>query len=146
NNYLSTGKVTLLSHFYWKGNGSRPKGMVYNDDDSGNQTVRTAVWWTYDQYIHHLQTKILASYNGTKDPWVDATVTTDKDGEMLYLIAVNKSDQPKAIDFSFDIPTSLFGQVSISKQIMQKGGSGPYGEPFHPPRISDVYQFQPIVL
>lgn len=146
NNYFSTGKVTMISHFYWKGRNDWPKGLVYKDADSGDQVVRNPVWWAYREYIQHTQTKILASSNGQKNPWADVIVTTDAQGQMLYVIAVNKSDQPQTVDFSFDVPASLLGSVAVSKEVMVKGGSGTYGEAFKEPVISYPYRFQPLDL
>jgi hypothetical protein len=138
--------VALLSHFFWKGDNHWPKGLVYVDSDSGNQLVRNPTWWAYYEYIQHTQTKILASSDGRRDPWVDAIVTTDENGKMLYLIADNKSDQPKQIDFSFAVPATLAGKVAISKQTMEKSGDGPFGAPFAEPAVNDVYQFQRVEL
>lgn len=146
NNIFSTGHVALLSHFYWKGNDHWPKGLVYKDADSGDQLVRNTVWWAYREYMQHTQNKVLAASNSKRDPWVDALVTTDERGKMLFLIAVNKSGQPKAIDFSFNVPDSLTGQVAISKRTMTKSGTGTFGAAFAEPTIKDVYQFQPVNL
>ncbi len=142
NNYFSTGKLTLLSYFYWKGNAKLPKGLVYSGPDTNDQTVRTPTWWAYSEYIQHTQEKILASSNGKVDRWADAIITTDKKGKVMNLIAVNKFNEAKTIDFSFNVPDSLLGKVAISKRTMQAGGNGIYGEPFHEPKFDDPYQSQ----
>jgi len=142
NNYLSTGKLSMLSVFYWRGSENLPKGLIYAGEDSDNKLVRNPIWWAYREYMTHLQTKVLAAYNGRQDRWADVLVTTDVTGKMLYVIADNKSAQPHAINFSFDVPEKMLGSVAISKRVMQAGGSGDYGEPFHEPTISDVYSYQ----
>jgi hypothetical protein len=73
-------------------------------------------------------------------------VTTDAQGKMLYLIAVNKSDQPQTIDFSFDVPASLLGPAAVSKGVMVKGGQRRYEEAFKEPVITYSYRFQPLDL
>lgn len=146
NNYFSSGKVTMLSPYRWKGDNHWPKAFVYQDNDSGNVLVRNTVWWAYREYIRHTQTRILAAYNGKLNPWADAVVTTDEDGRMFYLIAVNKSDEPQLIDFSFDVPEPLTGKVTVSKQIMQQQGDSSYGEAFAEPIITPIYDFQPLTL
>ena len=146
NNVFSTGRVSLLSHFFWKGDNHWPKGLVYEDTDSNNQLVRTTAWWAYEEYLQHTQSKILAAYNGRINPWADAIVTTDSAGQMAYLIADNKADTPTTIDFSFDVPPALNGPVVISKRIMAKNGNGQFGEAFAEPATQDVYQFQSVVL
>ncbi len=146
NNYFSTGKVTMISHFFWRGTDDFPKGLIYKGSDSGGSPVKNPSWYAYKEYITHTQTKILAASNGKVDRWTDAIVTTDVDGKMLYLIAVNKNNQPRALDFSFDVPSSLLGTVSISKETMQKGGDGQYGTWFHKPEIDQVYQYQPVTF
>ncbi|PJF35853.1 MAG: hypothetical protein CUN49_08440 [Candidatus Thermofonsia Clade 1 bacterium] len=146
NTYFATGKVRMLSHFFWKGNNHWPKGLVYQDADSGNALVRNPVWWAYREYIAHTAQKILAAYTGLQDRWLDAIVTTDADGQVIYLIAVNKSDAPRAIDFAFDAPEGFGGTVLVSKRTMQPGGDGLYGAPFAEPLITDAYQWQPVQL
>jgi hypothetical protein len=144
NNVFSTGRVSLVSHFFWKGDNHWPKGLIYQDTDSQKQMVRTTAWWAYYEYIQHTQSKILASYDGRFNPWADAIVTTDPTGQMLYLIADNKNDQPTTIDFSFDVPATLAGDVAISKRMMEKNGADLFGDAFDPPAITDVYQFQDV--
>ncbi len=147
NDVFSTGRIALLSDYRWKGDNHWPKGLVYQDKlDSGNQLVRNPVWWAYREYLQHTQTKILSAYNSKRDPWADALVTTDDKGQILYLIAVNKSDQPKTLDFSFDVPASINGQVAISRRTMEKSGDGAFGAPFAEPTITDAYQFQRVTL
>lgn len=149
NNYFSTGKVEAVFHFYWKGTNNWPKGLVYQDSDSGGKLVRNPVWFLYYEYIRHTQEKILASYSGRIDPWADAIVTTDNNGKMINMIAVNKSDSAKEISFDFNVPESFLGNVWVSKKIMTAGGdtnANKYGSPFAEPVISNPYQFQAITL
>lgn len=146
NTYFATGKVRMLSHFYWKGNDFWTKGLVYQDADSNDELVRNPVWWAYREYIAHTEAKILAAYTGLHDRLLDAITTTDPTGQVIYLIAVNKDDSPRAIDFRFDAPQGFGGEVLISKRSMQAGGDGLYGAPFAEPLITDAYQWQPIQL
>ncbi|MFQ3537225.1 MAG: hypothetical protein SNJ58_15290 [Aggregatilineales bacterium] len=146
NTYLATGKVRMLSHFFWKGSDFWPKGLVYQDVDSNNALVRNPVWWAYREYIAHTEQKVLAAYTGLQDRWLDAIVTTDPEGRVVRLIAVNKSDSPRAIDFAFDAPADFGRAVLISKRTMQAGGDGLYGAPFAQPLITDVYRWQPVQL
>jgi hypothetical protein len=146
NNYFSTGKVSLISHFFWRGTNDFPKGLVFNGNDSGGGIVRNPSWYAYKEYITHTQNKILTASNSRVDRWADAIVTTDENGKMIYLIAVNKSDQPRVLDFSFDAPSSLLGPVAISKQTMQKDGNEMYGSWFRKPQIVQPYQFQAVTF
>lgn len=146
NTYFATGKVRMISHFFWKGNHFWTKGLVYQDVNSGNQLVRNPVWWAYREYIAHTAPKILAAYTGLQDRWLDAIVTTDSNGQVIYLIAVNKSDAPRTIDFAFDAPQGFGGTVFVSKRTMQPNGDGLYGAPFAEPIITDVYQWQPVQI
>ena len=146
NTYFATGKVRMISHFFWKGNHYWTKGLVYQDVDSGNALVRNPVWWAYREYIAHTEQKILAAYTGLQDRWLDAIVTTDPNGQVIHLIAVNKSDLPRAIDFAFDAPSTFGGDVSVSKRMMQPNGAGRYGAPFAEPIITDSYQQQPVKI
>lgn len=146
NTYFATGKVRMISHFFWKGNNFWPKGLVYQDADSNNALVRNPVWWAYREYIAHTEQKILAAYTGLQDRWLDAIVTASPDGQVVRLIAVNKSDSPRAIDFAFDAPQGFGGTLFISKRTMQPNGDGLYGAPFAEPLITDVYQWQPVQI
>ena len=146
NNYFSTGKVTMISHFFWKGDNSWPKGLVYRDTDSGNQLVRTPVWWMYREYIRHTESRILASFDGRQNAWADAVATTDDKGQVMYLIAVNKGEGEQQIDFSFNVPESLLGPVVISKERMHKAGDGEFGDPFMKPALIQDYAFQSTFL
>jgi hypothetical protein len=146
NTYFATGKVRMISHFFWKGNDYWTKGLVYQDADSGDALVRNPVWWAYREYIAHTEQKILAAYTGLQDRWLDAIVTTDPSGRVIHLIAVNKSDLPRAVDFAFDAPASFGGEVLVSKRMMQANGAGRYGAPFAEPLITDSYQWQPVKI
>lgn len=146
NNYFATGKIHFISHFYWKGSDRWPKGLVYKDHDTGDKLVRNPVWWGYKEYIEHTAEYILASYPGTKDQWADAIVTIDTTGSLIHVIAVNKSEHTRTIDFSFDIPVSMSGKVWVNKKTMKKSGKGKYGTEFSEPTIESIYQFQPINL
>lgn len=146
NNYFATGKIDLISHFRWKGHNGSPKSFVYKDLDSNNKLIRNPIWWGYKNYIEHTAELILASCPGIKDRWTDAIVTVDRTGKLIYLIAVNKSHQERSIKFSFNIPSSMYGNVRVSKQTMRKSGRGPYGAPFAEPIIEYPYQFQRVHL
>jgi hypothetical protein len=146
NNYYSTGKVSMISYFYWRGSQDRPKGLVYSGPDTKDKVVRTPAWWAYKEYIDHTASRILAAQNGKMDRWVDAAVTTSESGQLMYVIAVNKHEQPKQIDIKFNVPADILGPVVISKQVMQKTGTPYYGDLLQTPTITEQYKFQPVTF
>ncbi len=146
NNYLSTGRLALVSHFYWKGKNDWPKGLVYQDEDSGGQLVRNPVWWAYREYIRHTAEKVVAAQNGRIDQWTDSVATTNAAGNVLYIIAVNKSAEPRPVELVINAPDAISGEVRVSKRTMIAGGAGEFGAPFAEPVITDVYTEQPVTL
>ncbi|GAB4547040.1 MAG: hypothetical protein OHK0023_07680 [Anaerolineae bacterium] len=146
NNYLASGRLTMLFPFFWKGDNYWPKSFIYRDSDSGDELVRNPLWWAYREYIRYLGDRILAAQNGTQDRWLDVIVTTEEDGKALYVIVVNKSDIHREVTLTFDAPSEINGEVFVSKQIMRAGGDGPFGAPFAEPHLAAVYNNQPIQL